>query len=87
MPQRVAIDILPVYYITVIAIIRTINEYPELLDTNYIYLTLANYYLAGQLPYNWFNVFKLLNIFYRHYTLYHRANFYYYLTTTPTGTR
>lgn len=52
MPQRVAIDILPVYYITIITIIRTIDEEPELLDTSYIDPTLANYYLAGQLPYN-----------------------------------
>jgi len=52
MPQRVAIDILPTYYITAIAIIGTINEHLELLDTNYIHLTLANYYLARQLPYN-----------------------------------
>ena len=50
MPQRVTIDIPPVYYITAIVIIRTINEHPELLDTNYINLILANYYLAGQLP-------------------------------------
>jgi len=47
MPQRVAIDIPPVYYITVIAIIGTIDEELELLDTSYINLNLANYYLAG----------------------------------------
>ena len=52
MPQRVAVDIPPAYYSTAIAIIRTINEHLELLDTNYIHLTLANYYLAGKLPYN-----------------------------------
>ena len=52
MPQRVAINIPPAYYITAIAIIRTIDEEPELLDTSYIDLNLANYYLAGQLPYN-----------------------------------
>ena len=68
MPQRVAIDILPIYYITAITIIGTIDEEPELLDASYINLTLANCYLAGQLPYNWFNVFKLLNIFYRRFT-------------------
>ena len=52
MPQRVAVDLPPAYYNTVIAITRTINKYPELLDINYIHPTLANYYLAGQLPYN-----------------------------------
>ena len=52
MPQRVAIDILPVYYITVIAIIGTIDKELELLDTSYVDPTLANCYLAGQLPYN-----------------------------------
>jgi hypothetical protein len=80
MPQRVAVDIPAAYYITAIAIIGTINEYPELLDTNYVHLTLADYYLAGQLPYNWFNIFELLNIFYRRYTLYRRANLYCRLT-------
>ena len=43
------------------------DEELELLDTSYIDLNLANCYLAGQLPYNWFNVFKLLNIFYCRY--------------------
>ena len=67
MPQRVAIDIPPAYYITTIAIIRTMDEELELLNTSYIDPNLANCYLAGQLPYNWFNVFELLNIFYRCY--------------------
>ena len=52
MPQRVAINIPPAYYITVIAIIRTMDKEPELLDASYIDPTLANCYLAGQLPYN-----------------------------------
>jgi len=65
MPQRVAIDIPPAYYITAIAIIGTMDEEPELLDTSYVDPNLANCYLAGQLPHNWFNVFELLNIFYR----------------------
>ena len=52
MPQRVAVDIPPIYYSTAIAIIGTINEYLELLDTNYVHLTLADCYLARKLPYN-----------------------------------
>ena len=44
------------------------DEEPELLDASYVDPTLANCYLAGQLPYNWFNVFKLLNIFYYYFT-------------------
>ena len=52
MPQRVAIDIPPVYYITAITIIGTMDEEPELLDASYVDPTLANCYLAGQLPYN-----------------------------------
>jgi hypothetical protein len=84
MPQRVAIDIPPAYYITVIAIIGAMNEDPQLLDTNYVDPTLADCYLAGKLPHNWFNVFKLLNIFYRRYTLYRRATL--YCCVIPTGT-
>ena len=68
MLQRVTIDLLPTYYNTVVIIIRIINEDPELLDTNYIHPTLIDCYLARQLPYNWFNVFKLLNIFYLYFT-------------------
>ena len=68
MPQRVAIDLPLVYYNTAIVIIGTINEDPELLDTNYVYLILANSYLAKQLPYNWFNIFKLLNHFWDDYS-------------------
>ena len=83
MLQRVAVDIPPVYYSTAIIIIGTINEHLELLDTNYIHPTLANCYLAGKLPYNWFNIFQLLDIFYRRYTLYRRANR--YCRLTPTG--
>ena len=64
MPQRVAVDLLPVYYNTAIVIIRTMNEDLELLDIIYVDFDLADCYLAGQLLYNWFNVFKLLNIFY-----------------------
>ena len=52
MLQRVAIDIPPTYYSTAITIIGTINKDLELLDTNYIHPTLANCYLARQLPYN-----------------------------------
>jgi hypothetical protein len=51
-PQRVIIDFLPVYYNTVITIIGTINEDLELLDTKYIYSTLADCYLIRQLLYN-----------------------------------
>jgi hypothetical protein len=65
MPQRVAIDLPPAYYNTAIAITGTMNEHPELLDTNYVHPTLADCYLAGQLPHNWFNIFELLNVFYR----------------------
>lgn len=68
MPQRVTIDLPPAYYNTAIAIIGTINENPELLDTKYDHPTLADCYLAGQLPHNWFNVFELLNIFYFRFT-------------------
>jgi hypothetical protein len=68
MPQRVTINLLPVYYNTAIAIIGTINEDSELLNTKYVHPTLANCYLVGQLPYNWFNIFELLNIFYYYYT-------------------
>ena len=68
MPQSVAIDLPPAYYNTAVIIIRIINEDPELLDNNYIDPTLVEYYLARQLPYNWFNVFELLNIFYFRFT-------------------
>jgi hypothetical protein len=68
MPQRVTINLPPAYYNTAIAIIGTMNENPELLDTKYDHPTLANCYLAGQLPHNWFNVFELLNIFYFRFT-------------------
>jgi len=33
------------------------KENLELVDSNYIYRTLADYYLGGQLPYSWFNMF------------------------------
>jgi hypothetical protein len=52
MPQRVIIDLPSAYYNTVITIIGTINEDLELLDTKYIHPTLADCYLARQLPYN-----------------------------------
>ena len=52
MPQRVAIDLPPTYYNIIIIIIGTMNEDPELLDTNYVHPTLANSYLAKQLPYS-----------------------------------
>ena len=82
MPQRVAVDIPPAYYSTAIAIIGTMNEHPELLDTNYVHPTLADCYLAGKLPHNWFNIFQLLDVFYHRYTLYRHANRYCRLTLT-----
>ena len=62
--QKVAVDVPAVYYNTIIAIIKIIKENLELVDSNYIYCTLADCYLGGQLPYSWFNMFQLLKIFY-----------------------
>jgi len=56
-PRKVAVDVLAVYYNTAIAIIEIMKENPELVDSNYIYPTLADYYLGRQLPYSWFNMF------------------------------
>jgi hypothetical protein len=50
--QRVIINLPPAYYNTAITIIGTINEDLELLDIKYVHSTLANCYLARQLPYN-----------------------------------
>jgi len=45
-PRKVTIDVLATYYNTIIIIIKIIKENPKLVDSNYIYPTLANCYLG-----------------------------------------
>ena len=67
-PQRVAVDLPLAYYSTAITIIGTIIKEQDLLNTSYVHPTLANCYLAKQLPHNWFNIFKLLSHFWDDYS-------------------